>query len=213
MGWRLHSNTVGFQDSAQWHFTLLFCPHRFRLNFLKCVALVFYPQRVFFYIWVAVTQATCLSLFPQVPYVQEEPDYRFPLPHHHLLCSKLPRCLQQQRSDTHTHAQMHKCGFELCAPLRDVAHPDMTAFGPLVSLDFPRQVQGIRNKCGLVSRRQAPPLLPVASGPEGQKWIWSSNDNRTIKQREIFFALLWTWLMNYHGSQFLLCGCNKTGGS
>ena len=39
-------------------------------------------------------------LVPQVPYVQEESDYRFPLPHHHLLCSKLPGCLQQQRSDS-----------------------------------------------------------------------------------------------------------------
>lgn len=42
-----------------------------------------------------------VSLFPQVPHVQEESDYRFPFPHHHLLCSKLPGCLQQQRSDTH----------------------------------------------------------------------------------------------------------------
>lgn len=50
-------------------------------------------------IWVAITWAACLSLFPQVPYVQEESDYRFPLAHHHLLRSKLPGCLQQQRSD------------------------------------------------------------------------------------------------------------------
>ena len=41
-----------------------------------------------------------VSLTPQVSHVQEEPDDRFPLPHHHLLCSQLPGRLQQQRSDS-----------------------------------------------------------------------------------------------------------------
>ncbi len=40
-----------------------------------------------------------IFLLSQLPYVQEESDYRFPFSHHHLLCSKLPGRLQQQRSE------------------------------------------------------------------------------------------------------------------
>lgn len=48
------------------------------------------------------------SLSSQLPYVQEKSDDRFPLPHHHLLCSKLPGRVQQQRSDTHTHTRVQQ---------------------------------------------------------------------------------------------------------
>ncbi len=40
-----------------------------------------------------------IFLLSQLPYVQEESDYRFPFSHHHLFCSKLPGRLQQQRSE------------------------------------------------------------------------------------------------------------------
>ncbi len=53
---------------------------------------------------------------------------------------------------------------ELCAPLQDVVLPDTILLSPLASVDFPQRGSG--NKHGLVSRRQAPPLPPVASRPE-----------------------------------------------
>lgn len=79
----------------------LFSPHKFVLYFFfsalcSDISFVYTDLNSF------DVGGSSVSLPPQVSHVQEEPDDRFPLPHHHLLCPQLPGCLQQQRSDPNT---------------------------------------------------------------------------------------------------------------